>query len=192
VGLGNPGRKFENTRHNAGRRALEKLTEELGAKLRDPKAKLRPGKPPARVAEASASGARLILAIPDTYMNESGRAVAALVRWFKIATDNVIVLHDDIDLGDGTLRIKKGGGSGGNHGINSITACLASQDFFRVRIGVGRPKSVEQEPADFVLAPMSKLDAETLADAERRAAEAVMVIIKEGLEPAMARFNGRP
>lgn len=167
------------------------LASRLGVKLKDPKAKLRPGKPPARVAQTSAGEAGLLLATPTTFMNESGRAVAGLVRWFKVPIENLIVLHDDIDLAEGILRIKTGGGSGGNRGINSITGSLATGDFFRVRIGVGRPLSPEQAPADFVLEPMSKTALGVLADAEKRAAEAVLTIIKEGLEPAMARFNGR-
>ena len=191
MGLGNPGRKYESTRHNAGRRALEKLAEELGVKLKEPTARLRPGKPAARLAEASAGGARLVLATPATFMNESGRAVSGLVRWFKVPIESVIVLHDDIDLGEGVLRIKKGGGSGGNHGVESIEGSTGSREFFRVRIGVGRPLSANQEPADFVLKPMSKNEAEALTAAESRAAEAALVLIEEGLEAAVGRFNGR-
>lgn len=148
VGLGNPGEKYRLTRHNAGARAVERLADDLGASLRPPKARLRPGKPPASVAEASTPDGKLIIARPSTFMNESGRAVGSLTRWFKVPAENLIVVHDDIDLASGALIVKKGGGSGGHNGINSIAKALGSTDFFRVRIGVGRPPSAAQEPAD--------------------------------------------
>lgn len=192
VGLGNPGEKFANTRHNAGARAIERLAEELGVKMKAPKSRLRPGKPAASVAEAASRGQKIILARPSTFMNESGRAVASLLGWFKVDAENLIVVHDEIDLAEGALRVQFGRGSGGHRGVGSIIRAVSTQEFFRVRIGVGRPPALsEQDPADFVLEPMSKDAAGLLAEVESKAAEAVVCLVHDGLESTMSRFNSR-
>lgn len=192
VGLGNPGEKFDKTRHNAGARAVAGLAEELGARLSAPKPRLRPGKPAASVAEATHEGARLVLARPATFMNESGRAVASLLSWYKVAAQNLIVVHDEIDLAEGALRIQFGRGSGGHRGVNSIIKSIATQEFFRVRIGVGRPPpSSDQEPAGYVLEPMSKEAAARLGETEDQARQAVLSLMHDGLELTMTRFNSR-
>jgi PTH1 family peptidyl-tRNA hydrolase len=124
-------------------------------------------------------------------MNESGRAVAALKRWFKVPPERIVVLHDEIDIPAGTLRLKLGGGSAGNHGIDSVVEHLGTKDFYRVRIGVGRPPSSRQEPADWVLEVMPSRVAEEQAEAEARAAESVLELVDFGLDRAMNRFNTR-
>jgi PTH1 family peptidyl-tRNA hydrolase len=181
VGLGNPGKTYERTRHNAGARAAERLAERLGVKLR-------PSKAPALVGEGSIEGERVVVARPTTFMNESGLAVRALMESLKLDPSRLIVLHDDIDLQAGRLRLKRGGGDAGHHGLESIVSSLGTGDFFRVRIGVGRPEG-PQDPADWVLEPMSQTAAKELALAEAEAAEGALAIIREGLERAKSRFN---
>lgn len=171
AGLGNPGERYSKTRHNAGARAIEHLAADLGVKLR-------PAKPQALVADAIVDAARLVLCFPQSFMNESGRPVAALLRFFKVDPERLIVVHDDIDLVTADLRTKFGGSSAGHHGVESIVETLGTKDFHRVRIGVGRPSSPEADPADYVLAPMSKKSSEELAGAEARAAQAVLSIIR--------------
>jgi peptidyl-tRNA hydrolase, PTH1 family len=184
VGLGNPGERYARTRHNAGARAVRRLAESLGVRMRAWKA-------PALVGEGRHGDRRVVVAVPTTYMNESGRAVGALRRWFKVPPDRIVVLHDEIDIPAGTLRLKLGGGSAGNHGIDSVVEHLGTKDFYRVRIGVGRPASSRQEPADWVLEPMSSKAAEEQAQTEARAAESVLELVNFGLDRAMNRFNSR-
>ncbi|HVL51633.1 MAG TPA: aminoacyl-tRNA hydrolase [Actinomycetota bacterium] len=185
VGLGNPGTRYEFTRHNAGARALERLAKRLDVKLRSTRSV-------ARMGEVRSGGARLFLARPTTFMNESGRAVAALTSLKKLAPENVIVLHDEIDLPAGSLKVKIGGGSAGNRGIESVARSLGSKDFYRVRIGVGRPPHPFQEPADFVLEQMSKKDALELFELEERAGDAALSLVHDGLEATRNRFNSTP
>jgi len=191
VGLGNPGDKYQKTRHNAGARALDCLAGEFSVKLRAPAAKLRPGKPPAHVGDSVVDGDRLVMARPSTFMNDSGRAVAALLSWYKIHPENLIVVHDDIDLADGAIKVKRAGGSGGHHGIESIVDCVHTRDFYRVRIGVGRPESPVQDPANYVLEQMTQTAASKLSLAENEAAHAAIAVIKTGLDSAMRTFNNR-
>jgi peptidyl-tRNA hydrolase, PTH1 family len=184
VGLGNPGERYARTRHNAGARALDRLAAELGVRLRA-------WKGPALVGEGRHGGRRLVLAVPATYMNESGRAVSALKRWYKVPPERIVVLHDEIDLPAGALRLKIGGGSAGNRGVESVAEYLGTRDFHRVRIGVGRPPSSHQDAADWVLEPMSSKAAEEIAAVEARAADAVLDLVESGLDRAMNRFNTR-
>ncbi|MCA1840723.1 MAG: aminoacyl-tRNA hydrolase [Actinomycetota bacterium] len=184
IGLGNPGDRYELTPHNAGARAVQLLADRLGAKFKAAKG-------PAVVAESKRGEARLVIARPTTYMNESGMAAVALCRWYKTEVSNTIVLHDEIDLQQGVLRLKRGGGTAGNHGLDSIVASLGSPDFFRVRIGVGRHANPGVEPADFVLQRMSKGQAEVMAEAEEMAGDAALAIIEQGLERAMNTYNTR-
>jgi peptidyl-tRNA hydrolase, PTH1 family len=184
VGLGNPGERYARTRHNSGARAAARLADALGVRMRA-------WKGPALVAEGRHGSTRLVVASPTTYMNESGRAVAALKRWFKVPPERIAVLHDEIDLPAGALRLKLGGGSAGNHGIDSVVEHLGTKDFYRVRIGVGRPASPRQEPADWVLEVMSAKAAEEQAEVESRAADSVLELVDSGLERAMNTFNIR-
>ena len=182
VGLGNPGTRYAGTRHNAGSRAVERLASRLGVKLRRSRTLARAG-------EVHVEGQRLVLACPTTYMNESGPAVAALVRQKGIEPGRLIVVHDEIDLPGGALRVKFGGGTAGHHGVDSVVAALGTKDFYRVRIGVGRPINPWLAPSKFVLEPISRADAPVLVEGEARAAEAVLSLITEGLQPTMNKYN---
>ena len=183
--MANPGVRYRRSRHNAGGRAIELLATKLGSKLRSSKL-------PADVAETKTDGVRLLLARPLTYMNDSGRALEALLRYYRLEPDHLIVVHDDVDLPRRVLRVKRGGGSAGHHGIESIVESLGTKDFYRVRIGVGRPVEDELVPPDYLLRSLSKQESAELAEAEGRAAEAVLALIHEGLEAAMNRFHAPP
>ena len=183
VGLGNPGRRYERTRHNAGARCVESLAKRFGAKFRRSKTN-------AVVAEATTDGIRLLLARPTTFMNESGPPVAAIMRWFEVDPSRLMLLYDDIDVKAETIRLKYGGGTAGHNGLESVVKALGSGDFYRVRIGVGRPAG-SRDPADWVLDKMSKKETSELAVTEAEAADAVLSIIHDGLERAMNRFNKR-
>ncbi len=182
VGLGNPGTKYEYTRHNAGARAVEKMAKKLGVRMRSTRSV-------AWMGEVTHDGVRLYLARPSTYMNESGRAVAILANLKKVPPENIVVLHDEIDLPAGALKVKIGGGSAGNKGIESVARSLGTKDFYRVRIGVGRPPNPFQEAAGFVLEPLSKAAALELFELEQRAGEAALSLVHSGLEATMNRFN---
>lgn len=184
VGLGNPGKPYEHTRHNAGVRAVEGLADRLGARMG--RSKFR-----ALVAETRLGEVPLKLSRPTTYMNESGQAVAPLARWHKIDPDHLIVMHDELDLTLGQLKLKIGGGTAGHHGLDSIAQSLGTKDFYRVRIGVGKPKQAT-ETIGWVLEHLPKADAEVLARSEADAGEAALAIIRDGLDAAMNRYNTRP
>lgn len=180
VGLGNPGERYSRTPHNAGARTIEALAERFGSKLKASKTR-------ALVAEVNDEGQRLILGRPATYMNESGQAISGMLRYFKLEADRLIVIHDDIDLELGVLRLKSGGGSGGNRGVLDIERSLRTRSFYRVRIGVGR--SAHQDPADFLVSPASKITLETLGETESRAGDAALAIVSDGIDAAMNKFN---
>lgn len=184
VGLGNPGREYARTRHNAGAEAVELLAERTDTKLRA-------GRDRALVGEARLAGKRVVLAVPTTYMNESGYAVGALMRRHKITDPaNVIVVHDELDLPPGTLRVKVGGGLAGNNGLRSIVQHIKTHDFVRVRIGIGKPPSKERG-VDHVLSRLPKAERELIDVAVHRAVDAVESILGDGTVTAMTRFNER-
>jgi peptidyl-tRNA hydrolase, PTH1 family len=183
VGLGNPGAEYAGTRHNVGADVVELLAARHGGQLK--KARER-----ATVAEVRITGHRVTLAFPLTYMNESGQAVAPLVRRHGIEDlHHLVVVHDELDLPVGRMRVKVGGGLAGNNGLKSIKAHLKSDDFVRVRIGIGKPSSAERG-VEHVLRRPGKAEREELAVMCARAADAVEVILVDGPEAAMARFNG--
>jgi PTH1 family peptidyl-tRNA hydrolase len=188
VGLGNPGRAYEHTRHNAGARAVGLLAARLDAKLGRSRFK-------ALVAEARLGDVPVKICRPTTYMNESGQAVGPVARWYKVPPERLIVVHDELDLALGRLRVKKGGGTAGHHGLDSIVEALGTKDFHRVRIGVGKPRNADQT-INWVLERLPREAAESLAETEAAAAEAALSLIEEGLQPTMTRFNawaaGRP
>jgi PTH1 family peptidyl-tRNA hydrolase len=182
VGLGNPGREYARTRHNVGEEAVGLLTARVGEKL-----KL--GRDKAMVADARLGTHRVVLAFPTTYMNESGQAVGALMRRHKLDDPSqLIVVHDELDLPPGVVRVKVGGGLAGNNGLRSITQHLHTQDYVRVRIGIGKPPSKERG-ADHVLSRMPKAERELLDVAVQMAADAVEAIVERGPDAAMATFN---
>jgi len=180
AGLGNPGREYEGTRHNAGWLVLDELARRHDGSWRS--------KFSGSLAEIRVDGSRVALLKPETYMNESGRSVAAAARFFKVPAESLLVVHDDVDLEPGRLQARGGGGLAGHNGLRSLAQDLGTQDFLRLRIGVGRPGRGDPRPVrDWVLSPFSpEEDAEALVS---RSADAVETIVREGLEPAQQRFN---
>lgn len=188
VGLGNPGTKYSRTRHNVGFEAIELLATRL-------KATLKAGRDRALFAEvnttANAQTKRLLLAMPTTFMNESGNAVGPLARRYAISDPlKIIIVHDELDLEPGVVKIKSGGGLAGHNGLASITQHLKTQDFLRVRIGVGKPPSKEQG-GDHVLSKIPARERELLDISVQVAADAVQLIVAEGLDAAMRNINAR-
>jgi PTH1 family peptidyl-tRNA hydrolase len=183
VGLGNPGRQYARTRHNVGQEAVELLATRLGAKLV-------PGRRDrALVATAAIGDHPVVLAVPTTFMNDSGLAVAALIRRNGfVPVDRLVVVHDELDLAPGVVRVKVSGGLAGHNGLRSIVQQLRSPDFIRVRIGVGRPPSKEQG-AGHVLSRLPPAERELLDIAVERAADAVELCVTEGVDAAMRRIN---
>lgn len=183
VGLGNPGSEFERTRHNLGAEAVALLAVRLGRTLRSEKGTR------SVVAQADVGARRVVLAVPQTYMNESGMAVVALVRRFRLpSTDRLVVVHDELDLPSGRVKVKVGGGTAGNNGIKSVHAHLHDPGYVRVRIGIGKPPG-RAPGADYVLKRPARAEREALDVAVQVAADAVEVIIAEGPDAAMGRFN---
>jgi PTH1 family peptidyl-tRNA hydrolase len=181
VGLGNPGPEYAGTRHNLGADVVELLAARHGTKLKK-------GKERALVGEITIDGSRVALAVPLTYVNESGMAVRPLVRRFGVSPEQLVVVHDELDLPLAALRLKTGGGLAGHNGLRSIVAHLHTQDFLRVRIGVGKPSSKEQG-ADHVLHRLGKRDRTEVDVTVEQAADAVEMIVREGMGPAMNRYN---
>ena len=183
VGLGNPGKDYERTRHNAGYRALDVLAGKLGCKVDKSKFQGLYG-------QANYNGTKLLLLKPLTYMNLSGRSVLQLSAWFHVPPQRIIVLFDDISLEPGRLRIRADGSAGGHNGIKSIISEVGSQDFPRVKIGVGGKAHPEQNLADHVLSTFSALEEKALGSALERAADAALCIIDHGVPEAANRYNG--
>jgi peptidyl-tRNA hydrolase, PTH1 family len=183
VGLGNPGKEYARTRHNVGAEAVALLVERAGGKFKA-------GRNKALVADEQLAGRRVVLAFPTTYMNESGQAVGALMRRHKLLDPaQLIVVHDELDLPPGAVRVKVGGGLAGNNGLRSITQHLKTQDYVRVRIGIGKPPSKERG-ADHVLSRLPKAERDLLDIAIVTAADAVELLLAEGPDAAMRQFNG--
>ena len=184
VGLGNPGKEYARTRHNVGEDVVRLLAERRGETLKA-------GRDNSLVAESRIGDHRVVLAFPLTYVNESGQAVSALVRRYRIEQpEHIVVVHDELDLEPGTLRVKAGGGLAGHNGLRSVVAHLKSQDFLRVRIGIGKPPSKERG-AGHVLSKLPKRERELLDGKVVEAADAVETIVTEGIDAAMRDFNGR-
>lgn len=183
VGLGNPGREYEKTRHNAGFRALDILAEKLGCKV--DKAKFQ-----GLYGQVNFKGRKLLLLKPQTFMNLSGRSVLQLSAFFHVPPQNIIVLFDDISLVPGNLRIRKDGSAGGHNGIKSIIAELGSQDFPRVKIGVGAKPHPDYDLADWVLSSFSAQEEKALIPALERAADAALAIVELGIPEASNRYSG--
>lgn len=184
VGLGNPGEKYAKTRHNAGAMVLDELLRRNGATLKRHKSGC-------AIAEIGVGDQRMVLARPMSYMNESGRPVRELIRWYKVPLDQVIVVHDELDIPLGEVRIKVGGGTGGHNGVKSVASHLGSKEFIRVRVGVGRPRG-RQDPVDYVLSDFSSSERKELDFIIQEAADAVERIVEVGAERAMNEINTRP
>jgi peptidyl-tRNA hydrolase, PTH1 family len=180
AGLGNPGREYERTRHNAGWMVIDELARRHDGSFRS--------KFDGQLSEIRLDGLRLALIKPETYMNVSGKSISAAGRFFKVEPESLLVVHDDVDLEPGRLQARAGGGLAGHNGLRSIASSLGTQDFLRLRIGVGRPGRGDRRPvADYVLSAFDPAeDVEALIS---RAADAVETIASDGLEPAQQRFN---
>ena len=183
VGLGNPGKQYERTRHNVGFRAIDLLAEKLNCKIDK-------GKFQGLYGQAVYSGRKLFLLKPQTYMNLSGRSVLQLSAYYNIPPQHIIVLFDDISLEPGRLRIRSDGSAGGHNGIKSLITELGSQEFPRVKIGVGAKPHPEQDLADWVLSTFSAGEEKALSTVLPYAAEAALCIIDHGVPEAANRFNG--
>jgi PTH1 family peptidyl-tRNA hydrolase len=181
VGLGNPGDEYTRTRHNVGAETVEVLATRHGAKLRK-------GKERARVDQVQIAGSQVALAVPLTYMNDSGLAVTALARRYGVEPQQIVIVHDELDLPVAALQVKSGGGLAGHNGLRSIKSHLHSDGFQRVRIGVGKPVSKEQG-VDHVLKRFSKHERTEIDVTIERAADAVECVVAEGIDAAMNRFN---
>ena len=183
VGLGNPGKEYVRTRHNCGFRALDILADKLGCKVDK-------GKFQGLYGQCTYRGSKLLLLKPQTYMNLSGRSVLQLSAYFNVPPQRIIVMFDDISLEPGRLRIRSDGSAGGHNGIKSIISELGSQEFPRVKIGVGSKPTPEYDLADWVLSSFSAQEEKALAPALERAADAALCIIDHGIPETANRFNG--
>ena len=180
AGLGNPGREYERTRHNVGWLVANELARRHGGSFRS--------KFSGSLAETRLGDLRLALLKPETYMNESGRSLAAAARFFKVDPSALLVVHDDVDLEPGRLQARLGGGLAGHNGLRSIAQALGTQDFLRLRIGVGRPGRGDRRPvADYVLSPFEP--EEDVDELLARSADAVETLARDGLEQTQARYN---
>jgi peptidyl-tRNA hydrolase, PTH1 family len=184
VGLGNPGREYKDTRHNIGFMLVDRLAVKLDARSMRVQSK-------AIVTTAQFNGQKLILAKPQTFMNLSGQSVQGLMRFYKLPLENVLVAHDDLDLPFGTIRMRPGGGPGGQKGVMSTIQQLGTEEFARLRLGIDRPPG-RMDAADYVLHDFSSGDLIALSQILDRAADAALTWVVEGLDIAMNKFNGTP
>ncbi len=182
VGLGNPGPEYTKTRHNIGAIALEVWANRLGLKFSRHK------KAQAFVAEGRFEQNRVILVFPQTYMNQSGAAVKALMNFYKIEVNRLIVLHDELDIDFASIRMKLGGGDNGHNGLRSIRSATGTGDWLRVRLGIGRPPG-QMDPAAYVLKPFASAETKELAIFNEEVCDAVEVLITKGLDEAQNRYN---
>ncbi len=181
VGLGNPGSEYAETRHNAGFMVIDLLAENLRVSYWKEQAG-------AKVAVTRLGDEDLILAKPQTFMNISGKAVSKLVDAYGVSVPEVIIVHDDLDLPEGSVRVKRGGGHGGHNGLRSLTDQLGGAEYLRVRVGIGRPPG-RQDAADYVLEPMRRDAAERLSAMVPTAAQAVLHVLEHGADSAMQEYN---
>jgi len=182
AGLGNPGKEYVRTRHNVGAMVSESLAERLEARFK--KARMLP----LLVAEGRHRDVPVLVTAPGTFMNVSGPPIASFARQRGVPVDRVLACHDEIDLAFGALRVKRGGSTAGHHGLDSMVEAFRSADFYRVRIGIGRPAG-RWENVDFVLSTFSRREMEEVAVLVQDAADAVLCLIDQGLAAAQARFN---
>jgi PTH1 family peptidyl-tRNA hydrolase len=182
VGLGNPGPEYVANRHNVGHLVLDILAARAGGRFKAHKAR-------ADVVEARFDGKRVVLAKPRSYMNETGGPIVAVRDFFKVPTEQIVVVHDELDLDYGVLRLKRGGGDNGHNGLRSVTRSLGTPDYLRVRFGIGRPPG-RQDPAVYVLRDFSAAERKDLDVELDRAADATQALLTGPLEAAQNAFNG--
>ena len=181
VGLGNPGKQYENTRHNVGFNIIDILADEYGISVNKMKYK-------ALIGEGRVGTEKVVLVKPVTYMNLSGESLAEIYNFYKVDTSNIVVIYDDIDLDVGKIRIRKKGSGGTHNGMRSIIKCLGSNEFPRVRVGISKPKN-GQDLADFVLSRFAKEDEKSLNESFENAVAAIDCAIRQDLDLAMNRYN---
>jgi PTH1 family peptidyl-tRNA hydrolase len=181
LGLGNPGPTYAGNRHNAGFLVLDLLAERVGGRFRAAKGR-------ADVVEGRLAGQRVVLAKPTSYMNESGGPAAAVAQYYKVPVGRLVVVHDELDIPFGTLRLKRGGGDNGHNGLRSLTKALGSREYLRVRFGIGRPPG-RQDPADYVLKDFGSVERRELPFHVDRAADAVEAVVSDPLESAQNTFH---
>ena len=182
AGLGNPGREYEKTRHNMGFQAIDRLAERSGIDVKRLKHR-------ALIGDGRISGKRVLLVKPQTYMNNSGQSLGEIIRYYHVEPEHLIVIYDDMDLQTGSIRIRKKGGPGSHNGMKSVISHVGTQDFPRIRIGIGA--SGGENWKDFVLDEISKKDQQLLSGALDRAAEAACAILTDGIDNAMNQWNKR-
>ena len=189
VGLGNPGRGYSHNRHNIGFMCLNHFARTHGIKFDKKQAQARTG-------SGEVAGNQLVLARPQTYMNQSGRSVSLLLNKYKISVDNLLVIHDDLDLPLGKIRIRQGSSSGGHKGINSIISHLGSQDFIRIRVGIGHPRDSsdviefgETEVISHVLSDFTPAEEKTIAQIMNKTDQAILCLLTEDITTAMNKYN---
>jgi peptidyl-tRNA hydrolase, PTH1 family len=181
AGLGNPGPEYARNRHNAGFMVADLLAERMGERFRRHRSR-------AAVAVGRLAETPVVLCKPQTYMNASGGPVAALAGFYKIPPDRLLVIHDDLDIPFGAIRLKLGGGDNGHNGLRSITAALRTRDYYRVRVGIGRPRG-RADAAEFVLSDFSAAERKQLPDVIAAAADSVEVLLRRGLAVAQNEFH---
>ena len=184
AGLGNPGSQYEMTRHNIGFHTIDYIAEEMGTKIKKLKYK-------ALFGECEINGEKVFLVKPQTYMNLSGESLIEFVRFYKIPVENVIIISDDISLETGRIRIRKKGSAGGHNGLKSIIYMLNSDQFPRIRIGVGAPAHEDYDLADYVLGRFTKDEIPVLEESIKKTYKAIKEIIARGTDSAMNKFNGK-
>ncbi|NBN91373.1 MAG: aminoacyl-tRNA hydrolase [Actinobacteria bacterium] len=185
IGLGNPGKEYEKTRHNVGAALIAEYAKKAGVKFSSHKSR-------ADIAEISigvgAQRVSLIAATLRCYMNESGGPTSSLANFFKVSNNQIVIAHDELDIPFQSIRIKYGGGDNGHNGLKSVTSGLSSSDYYRIRLGIGRPVG-EQDPADFVLKPFSSAERKDLDQFLQKGIDALELLITQGLERAQNSFN---
>lgn len=190
VGLGNPGPRYAGNRHNVGAMVVEQLAADAGTPLRQHKARAHAAELRIGTLAGGAPGPRAVVAVPMTYMNESGGPVSALMKFFRIGPERLVVVHDELDIDFGALRLKRGGGEGGHNGLRSISKSIGTKDYLRVRVGIGRPPG-RMDPADYVLKDFSAAERKELDFVLSDAADAVERVVHDGLTAAQNVVHAR-
>lgn len=183
VGLGNPESEYGGTRHNVGADVVHALAGRFRTEL-SPNKRVR-----CAISEVRDEGERVVLARPLSYMNESGGPVQAAANWYRIPAERLVVVHDDLDLDVGVIRVKSGGGSGGHNGLKDIARRVGTQDFLRVRVGIGRPRG-RRDPVDHVLSPFGRDERDEIDVTVQEAGDAALGLVHDGLQPTQNRFHG--